>query len=248
MRRGDLPAPPGAWHRVATVRQSEDFIIDLPDSVEEYSAGLGRLARRNMSYYVRRLQRERGDSLHWVEAMGADIALEHYQQLVAMNRSRIESKGSRSLWDDSLARRRFALARETGLLFGMFFGKELVGGTLTYLHGDQAYLVLVAHDPTYERLNVGSACMWLTIRRLIHLKIKHCHLLWGAAFHKSQFGGQMQPLFEMSVFETPVAAVVWHGVRFGNALERARQALGRRGRRLVAKWRQRSIPESRVVS
>jgi len=237
----------GPFYRCVAVAASDDTIIELPGSSGEYVETLGRQTKKHLPYYLRRLRRERSGDFQWTRASAADISLELFSALVALNRRRIENKGSRSLWNDKMVRQRWRLAQETGLLVGLQLQGELVGGTLCYLHNHEAYLALIGHDPAYDRLNIGSICLWQTIEYLIELKVARFHLLWGASFYKRQFGGETESLFEITVFRSPLVALVWHAVRVVQAAgARVRRVLGPMRRRLLSEWKRRKLKAAKT--
>ncbi|MBE3119886.1 MAG: GNAT family N-acetyltransferase [Candidatus Atribacteria bacterium] len=104
------------------------------------------------------------------------------------------------------------MAQQSGLLCGLRFKSNLVGGTLCYLHQNEAYMVLIGHDPQQDSLNLGNVSMWLTIEWLIKMGIKRCHLLWGKSFYKTQFGAKEHALFEVTVFRNPCVAGAWNTI------------------------------------
>jgi predicted N-acyltransferase len=159
--------------------QCEDAVIELPDTLDAYLAGLGRQARKHLPYYARRLRREWGKSFECSYLHGLDITADAFSRLVGLNRMRMERRGSKHLWTPSKVRNRWQLAQETGLLVSLRHHGEIIGGTLSYLHDGEAYLVLIGHLPVYDRLNIGNVCLYQTVSHLIELGVKRFHLLWG---------------------------------------------------------------------
>jgi CelD/BcsL family acetyltransferase involved in cellulose biosynthesis len=199
--------------RRKAVRHAEDAVIQLPATVNEYLAGLGRKTRKHLPYYVRRVEREWGPRLQYLNLANEDIKIEHFECLVHLNQMRMLHKGTRSGWTEQMVKTRWSLARNAGLFTGICFDNRLVAGTLCYLYRGDAYLVLIAHDPAYDSLNLGNGCLFRTIDRLIQLRYARLHLLWGQSFYKRQFGGDDEPLFEVTVFGASVYAMpIWQAV------------------------------------
>jgi len=193
---------------------SEDIVLELPRSEDEYVRSLGQNARTQLPYYLRRVQKEWGDACAVFYATGSDITLELFTELVELNRGRIERKGTRHLWHPQLIKQRWQLAQECGVFCGLRRGDTLVAGTLSYLHRGEAYFVLIGHDTQYDRLRLGKLVLWVTIKHLIHLGCDRYHLLWGMSAYKLQMGGQPKDLSEVTVFRHAGVAVLWHGERF----------------------------------
>ena len=96
---------------------NEDIIVDLPPSENEYLLSLGRNARAQLPYYLRRVEKEWGEAFRTMTATGADISLRMFQELVELNRVRIEHKGATHLWNAQLIEQRWKLAQECGFLW-----------------------------------------------------------------------------------------------------------------------------------
>ena len=192
------------------IRQGEDFIVNLPATMVNYVAALGRQTRKHLPYYERRLQREWGPRSRYATLFEKEIAFEDFERLVELNRMRMKHKGSRSAWTERMVRSRWMLATKTGLLTGIYLDERLAAGTLCYLYRGEAYLVLIGHDPAHDSLNLGSVSLLKTIERLIEMGCVRLHLLWGQSFYKRQFGGTDLPLFEITVFGPSAYALpVW---------------------------------------
>ncbi len=193
-----------------SVRQSaEDFPIQLPASTERYLKNLGSSTRKHLPYYVRRLRREWGDAASFVPLFGPQVTRELYEELLDLNRKRMKQRRRESAWLPQLVEQRWPIVQERGLLYGVYTGKKLVAGTLSFLQGGSAYLIVLSHDPEFDRLNLGSVVLWLTFKHLISMHLKCFHLMWGASFYKAQFGGKVEPLFRATGFANPILAAAW---------------------------------------
>lgn len=172
-------------------------VIPLPDTADAFLARLGKQTRKHLPYYVRRLQKEWVD-FEFVHAMNGDIGRDSFEQLIALNRSRMEAKGSAQYgWTPELVEWRWRLAGQCGLLCGIRHDSRLVAGTFSYVHGDAAYLDLIGHDPVYDKLNAGNASLWLTIQHLIASGLRNFNLMWAGGFYKEQFGSEEQMAYNL---------------------------------------------------
>jgi hypothetical protein len=217
----------GPWYRSIVSPVNEDIVIDLPATVEDYLSLLGRKTREHLPYYLRRLRKEWGNNLEILYLFDHEISTHLFSELVGLNRTRIERKGGRHLWDYPMMERRSILAQKIGFLCGLRFGGQLVSGTMSYIHHNEAYLILIGHDPQYDRLNLGNLTLWLTINRLIELGISRYHLLWGEGFYKFQFGGSKQILHKVILFRNPCIAAIWQSVQLIHQRTVRAQNLGR---------------------
>ncbi|HSC56982.1 MAG TPA: GNAT family N-acetyltransferase [Nitrospira sp.] len=206
----DLKCWSGPWHRWSSRMVNEDIIVDLPPSEDEYLLSLGHNARTQLPYYLRRVEKEWGEGFTVMTATGADISLRMFQELVEFNRVRIEHKGATHLWNAQLIEQRWKLAQECGLFVGLQYNGKLVAGTMSYLHRNEAFFILIGHEKQYDRLRLGKLALWLTIRLLIRRGHSRYHLLWGASPYKLQLGGKARMLSELTVFRHSFVASVWY--------------------------------------
>jgi hypothetical protein len=214
----DVAKLSGPWYRCAEAVVSEDLIVKLPPTEEEYLHSLGVNARTQLPYYLRRVQREWGNGLNVFYAADREISEELFKELVELNRIRIERKGAVHLWHPQLVQQRWRLAQQCGLFCGIRRDGRLVAGTLSFLHRDEAFFVLIGHDTDYDRLRLGKLVLWFTIQRLIRTKFVRYHLLWGKSSYKYQLGGEPQTLSEVTVFRTPWPALLWQTEKLSRAL------------------------------
>jgi hypothetical protein len=182
---------------------AEDFLIELPARPEQYLQTLGSKTRKHLPYYLRRLEREWGDNLAVVPCFGPAVTRELYREILDLNRQRMRKHHRESAWHPGVVEQRWPIVQERGLLYGVYYRKKLVAGTLSFLHGRNAYLIVLAHDPKFDRLNLGSVVLWLTLQHLIRLQLGCFHLMWGASFYKTQLGGKIEPLFRVTGFASP---------------------------------------------
>jgi CelD/BcsL family acetyltransferase involved in cellulose biosynthesis len=191
----NFPEKIDSWRLVEVRRINEDYSIPLGATPEEYLQRLGKQTRKHLPYYLRRLQRECQESFVIQTAIGEQISKQFFIDLLELNQLRMRSKGRETLWTRETAVHRWPLIQKTGLLVGLQLGGKLAGGTLSFLYGNEAFLVTIAHDPQYDRWNLGNICLWQTIEHLIRLGCRAFHLLWGTSFYKAQFGGQLAPIY-----------------------------------------------------
>jgi len=194
---------------VACQRVSEDFVITLPATVEQYLASLGARTRKLTLQHQRRLEREWGEELHVRIVENEAITREMCTEVVELNRARRAVRGARHLWTPELLDRRWRLAQQQGVFCGVYHGETLAGGTVSFFYRGQAYTGMLGHDRAYDRLNVGKLALWLTIKHFIHCGIRRHHLLWGNSPYKTRFGAHEETLYDVALFRSPVAGWLW---------------------------------------
>jgi Acetyltransferase (GNAT) domain len=210
----DLPGWKSTWRSRAAKRIGEDYCIALPTTPSEYLKSLGSKTRKHLPYYVRRLQREWGEQWTFERHYRAAISRQSYESLLDLNRCRMDQKGRKTAWTADLREHRWKAVKDCGLLCSLVYKGRIVAGTFSLVHANEAYLVVIAHDPQFDELNIGSVSLWLTIEHLIRAAYRRYHLMWGHSFYKQQFGGDLKPLYRLTIFANLPVAVAWHAADF----------------------------------
>ena len=204
--------------RVAVRTTSSDWIIRLPFDEDQYLMSLGAKTRFNLRKYLRRLQVEWGARFHVRVLEREEIGETEVETLLRLNTLRLAKKADKTLWSEELLHRRWQLSTRCGIFVGLYDSDRLVAGTLLYLHRKNAYGVLLGHDPSYDRLNLGTLALWMTINQFIRMRLEELHLLWGDSAYKQHLGASKVDLEELVVFASPARALRWHLADRSNSL------------------------------
>ncbi len=195
---GSFPQSAADQERFELRVAANNYKIALPANADEYLQQLGRQTRKHLPYYVRRLQREWGSDYAFNVTSGDKISWESFDALLKLNRLRMRNKRRLSLWSPEIVKHRWPLFRGSGIMGCLHRGKSIVAATLSLSGGEEAYLILLAHDPQYDHFNLGNVCLWKTIEYLIESGYASFHLMWGNSFYKEQFRGQPEVLHNVS--------------------------------------------------
>jgi hypothetical protein len=170
---------------------THNVIAELPNDPGKYLASLGKQKRQQLPRYWRKLERECDGQVRMEFVPAPHVNIGEINQLVAFNQQRMGAlgKGNSTAQESRKQRRREPLTQRRGLLCKLLVREALVGGTFNYVHGDEAFLIVIAHDTAWERHNVGHLALWRTIEHCIGLGVRRYHLFWGRKRYKNEFGG-----------------------------------------------------------
>jgi hypothetical protein len=177
-----------------------DAIIDLPDTLDDYYASLGTKTRQHIKNYQRRLAKEI-ENTQITFVLGKEIEFEMVRTIVDLNHVRMKHKGYKSGIDDIYCRRIYEYVRERGCLCLCMNKNEIIGGTINYIIGRNAFLHVIAHDNSFNKYNVGQIVLINTIKFLIEQQVKRFHLLWGSHEYKDRFLCKREKLYDIVVFQ-----------------------------------------------
>lgn len=178
----------------------EDVVVELPSSEEELLKSFGHNKRQQLGKYTRRLERQWPGAVDWICLSKDEIDKQLFADVVRFNTQRQSAKGKQALWHEGVIRQRWELARRTGLLCGIRLSGEFVAGGVAYVYPQDAYYALIGHDTRYDYWNLGNLTTWLMMRKLLERGVRRFHFLWGLSEYKLRFGGEIQPLYTITVY------------------------------------------------
>lgn len=206
LRRLELEAeadPDRLTRPVRVLRQSDDLVVDLPVTVGEYEARLGKATRKHLRHNRNRMRRDHPDfEMRVLE--GDDITLALVKQVFAWNRERIRAKGEPWAYekDPQAPFRLWRLLRSRGTaIVGRADGTD-VAGELMFFVGADCWMHTGANHPDYDALGLGLVMVEAGIAESIRRRCRRTHLLWGTTSYKERLGARPVPAYRMSIFRT----------------------------------------------
>lgn len=186
------------------LQSREDTVAELPGTVEEYEASLGKSTRHNLRRYGARLKRDHPD-FRFSVVPREQIGAEHLQMLQRLNRERLQDKRRPSTLDDAEMRKLRQLAARYGLVTLATIGGDAVGGMLSFVVGDGISFRIIAHDPSYDDYSLGFLIYFMTICEAIRLGCRQMNFGWDYYPYKIRLGGRSRPLMTLSVYRSRLA-------------------------------------------
>jgi hypothetical protein len=177
---------------------TEDSVLALPASEEEFAVRLGKSTRTNVRYYLNKLKREH-PSFRFTVYRGSEADEDDMRQIVRLNRIRMQNKNKVSANDEAALEQILQMSRATGLVGIVTIGGKLCAGAIGYRIGDNFFSWVRAHDPAYDDYRLGRLTGYLMINAAIARGICEYHFLWGREEHKAMLQG-VERRFERVVF------------------------------------------------
>jgi hypothetical protein len=206
--------PEQEWHSDQTNVYFKSYVtvVNLPQSKDDYMNALGKNKRKQLPQYLRRLNNHFDNRVEIRYDIKNDIALEDVIQLECLNRERRASRGKGVESKFAIQKRqerRWALTKAMGLLVTLRYRGKIIGGTLTYLYGNEALMIVTAHDKAFESLRIGTIGVWKTIGYLIDKGYAQCNFLWGRKVYKTQFLGIEYPWSVHIISSYQWLVIIW---------------------------------------
>ncbi len=223
---------------------SENYVIDLPASVEAYRALLGKSTKKTLNGYGNRIAREL-PGLRWecIEAAGlaSDAQRSLVRTLQRFKRDGMQARGKQAAIDRRDTARLLLTARGCGRYGIATFQGRVVAGSLACRIGDSYVMLLSAVDPAFGHWRLGFLVCYWAICDCIAREARHCHLLWGRYEYKQQLLGQLRLIQKAHLYRSRLSMLLHLPVvlRFGWQMRwhRGRQGLLNYSREVTKRWR-----------
>ncbi|NDC08544.1 MAG: GNAT family N-acetyltransferase [Oxalobacteraceae bacterium] len=190
---------------------SENYVIPLPQSVDQYLASIGKSTRKTLRGYGNRLQREFPNFSWEVRVVGEMRAHELrsvIRQLHRFKRDSMAARGKRAEISRRETARLLLLARHAGLLGIARIGDRVCGGSLACRIGDNYVMLLSAADPALASYRLGMLCCFWSVCDCIRTGGRECHLLWGRYHYKTQLLGEPRSLLRLVIYRSRLRMVL----------------------------------------
>ncbi len=184
---------------------SENYVLDLPVSVDQYEQSLGKSTRKTLRGYGNRLRRDHPD-FKW-RCSSASALSRHAQrtlvrQLQDFKRASMAVRGKQAQADTRETAQLLMMAAECGMFGLCTIEGKLCAGSLALKIGDNYVMLLCAADPAFSGYRLGLlACYW-SLCDCIREGALQCHLLWGRYRYKEQLLAKPVSLHRLRVYRS----------------------------------------------
>jgi hypothetical protein len=196
----------------------QDTLLELPDSVAAYHAGLCAGTRRSLEHRLSRIQRALpGFAFDVFEKQ--EVPVRQVRALIRLHRLNMAAKGLTARIDEAEEERIIAYVALCGFVSIASAGGEVCAGAITYRLGSNFTARILAHDPAHAGLRLGFVCAYLTICACISAGgSRYFHFGWGQRDYKRQLGGRERRLVRLSLFRSRLHVVSNAGAVLGALL------------------------------
>lgn len=193
-----LQSPP---YPMLLSRFGEDFVLQLPSTIEDYHGKLGKSTRSYVNRYLKKLYRTY-PTFSFEVLDGEDVREADVDAVFEMNRVRMEERGLIYGFNADYPARTTKLLKETGLLCLAKIDGVICAGTVLYEVEGEYFLDVLSHQSKYHEVGLGTLCCYLSICECIRRGGKAYHFLWGYYDYKIRLGGVERTLFEVTFYRS----------------------------------------------
>jgi hypothetical protein len=222
--RAQAGPPDYPWHAVAC---TEDMVIDLPRTVEEYETAVGKNMRRNIKRYGNAIAKD-FPSFAYRVLLEHEIAEHHIRDIVALSCTRMKSKSIVPRFTEEEIAWIVRFSRQCGMVGVMTIDGRICAGAIGFRIGGNYAMHVIAHDQRYDDYSLGILCYYRTICEGIARGGRRFHLLQGQYGYKQRLLARREDIISLDVYRSRL-----HALAFGSRIAK-KEAQGRV--RLAKQW------------
>ena len=179
--------------------RSNDFVIDLPTTIEEYIQNLGSSTRANYKKHKNKFLRECPQA-NFVKKDGADIEEHIISKIIELNFERIKFKKEVPHTNHTHLQNIYEYTKHYGKVTYIEVDGIIIAGCIAFMANKSIYSNFLAHDNNYSQYNPGQLCMVYLIQESIESGFSKLHLLWGETDYKTRFLAKPHQMFSYYIY------------------------------------------------
>jgi hypothetical protein len=185
---------------------TDDSVLALPATMDEYLASLGKSTRRNVTRYTAKLKEQFPSFTHSI-SLQEQIDEQQVRTIIDLNRQRMDRKGKPPGVTADDARAIIEIARRHGMLLVLTIDGRICAGAILFRLRDNYFSFVRAHDPAYDQYRLGLIGACTMIAECIARGGKELHFMWGREQHKALLLGVEKRLDRLTLYRS-----AWHAL------------------------------------
>ena len=181
--------------------KSNDYIISLPSTMDEYFSELGSKTRQHLKNYKARLSRD-FPLINFVTKFGVDIKEVEIDRIIQMNIDRMKYKGITPGRNNSDKTSFYRYSQHYGCASYIEIDGVIVAGCISTILNKRIFLQVISHDNNYSKYNVGQLCILYLIQTSIEKGLLMLHFLWGENEYKKRLLAKPHTLSSYLIYKS----------------------------------------------
>jgi len=163
--------------------KSDNQILKLPSTVDEYYQELSYHVRKNIKNRKNRFLKE-FPTAKFETKYGSEIEESVVDKIILLNSNRMRSKGTIPGIDNKFKDSIYRFSTFYGCVAYIEIDGEIVAGCVATLLNNEIFAHVIGHDNNYSKFNLGEMCFVYIIETSINKGINTFHFLWGETEYK----------------------------------------------------------------
>lgn len=182
------------------VYKSDNQILELPKTVDEYQTNLGAKKRKNIKNRITKLLND-FHSVNFTIRCGKEINESVVDTIVQFNRSRMKTKGKISGINNELENNIFKYACFYGCVGVLELDGKIIGGAIGTVINNDIFMHVISYDESFLEYNIGEICAFYMIQHAIEKGWLRFHFLWGKNELKRRMMAENHDLYSYYIFK-----------------------------------------------
>ena len=180
---------------------SDNHILELPTSMDEYYSSLGSSTRQTIKNRRVRLLRDYPNA-KFVAKFGTEIDEVIVDKIIQLNIERLKLKGRIPQIDNVYKENLYKYSQYYGFAVYLEIDGEIVAGNISTILNKGVFGRITAYNNSYSKYNVGELCAFFAIQMSIERGLTTFHFLWGESDLKKRLLAKRHLLFSYIVYRT----------------------------------------------
>jgi Protein involved in cellulose biosynthesis (CelD) len=180
---------------------SDDHILYLPATMDEYYSKLGRSTRQHIKNRKVRLLRDY-PTTRFITKFGVEIDENVVDRIIQLNVDRMKSKGTIPGIDNVYKNKIFNYSQHYGCAAYIEIDGKIVAGTISSIINKGIFGHVTAYDIEFNKYSIGEICAFFIIETAIEKQLSTFHFLWGESDMKKRLLGKHYPLFSYFIYRS----------------------------------------------
>lgn len=179
--------------------KSDDHILSLPSTMDDYYRDLGRSTRQNIKNRTVRLLRDY-PQVKFATKFGLEIEESLVNKILQLNLVRMKNKGTISRIDSNYTNNIYKYSQHYGCVAYLEIDDVIVAGSINTILNKGLFGHVTAFDKNFSKYNVGEICAFYLIQTSIDNGLSTLHFLWGESDLKSRLLAKPRLLFSYFIY------------------------------------------------
>ncbi|VXB87585.1 hypothetical protein MASSI9I_50554 [Massilia sp. 9I] len=183
---------------VQQYRSKHTFVIDLPQTPDEYLARIGKTTRASLRQQMNTLKRV-FPSFSLKCMSGQEIDLASLRAITEFSEQRINARGVRLRHDIA---RMAELCTACGFVVMLLIDGRMCAGSINYRVGSGFFGDVTCYDPAYQKYGLGKLCTYFTVCESIRRGGRKFYLGGGEFDFKERMLGKRVDMDQVHIYRS----------------------------------------------
>ena len=179
--------------------KSDDHILFLPATMDEYYNELGYHTRKNIRSRKKKLSND-FENLNFAIKTGIEVDETLTDKIIQLNCERLKKKGIKPQSDKLERNNIYRYSQQYGCVTCLEINGEIVAGCISTIVNKGIFVHVISFDNNFSKYNVGEVCVFQLIQNSIEKGLTTIHFLWGETELKKRLLAKPQILYSYLIF------------------------------------------------